>query len=697
MKNTEKSKSGQIVNLSKSLVVNQLQARARAKINIALGLVSPLEAGVTAPRWSSSLARMARDWSTSPAWRAADVRRGGLAESLRMADTAAGRDAIEAARVEAAGLLSRSDWLMVTAPPRVAAGVMAAHVEAARAAAAGLLSRADIVAAHVEAARVAAARVAAAGLLSASEADEAARVAVNSAAVARLRRFAAMGGAGVTVDTKAGALVVAESIGAAAIKGGGMAALGRGDSAARAALARAAAAAGRGIGQGWHDEQAKQAQVVYRGLLADETRARAAELLRSGLLGRASARAVRIGTSSGRRWLRGNSRREALALAEVGGAAGVDDLQAGRDWQGELQSISVCMHLRAAGCGVALLDAAALLRADPEQVPFCPGGAMAAPCAALLAPIVAVAAMTAAAARLAILGRGRRIDCKPVIEWTSAGRQVTADSIGIIARGRAWAWASRHAGRAMHSARYGRGGRDGKEVAADWSISGNMRAASAWEVEAASGAAGPALADSPWRCEPTRRPSVVQSARDSLAADCIALRSDLRAARAAADGQTTVAARIAAGAVLGGLKRSLGHAVEWARALGALMRGQSADCSAWLVTAPSGRVVLTAAGKKMAERLRSAQSMAERASGAAQVARVAGSVSAIVAGVDVGALAGDDIAASDTVAPSSLLQSGECGAGLAAALAARAVVEPLPLTSAAGAHLRAAMLTELAP
>ena len=139
-------------------------------------------------------------------------------------------------------------------------------------------------------------------------------------------------------------------------------AVGHGDTGTRADIVNATAAAARGIGEGWHAAQAAAAQAKLRGLLAAETIAAAASLFRCGLLGRASARGARIAAAMARRWLRLNSRREALTVAEVGGAAGVDDRQAARDWSAELSSIAAAIFAAAAANGSALLALAAAAR-----------------------------------------------------------------------------------------------------------------------------------------------------------------------------------------------------------------------------------------------------------------------------------------------------------------------------------------------
>jgi hypothetical protein len=198
---------------------------------------------------------------------------------------------------------------------------------------------------------------------------------------------------------------------------------------------------------------------ALRVLLAAETRAAAGRLLALGFAGRVFARAARMAEGAGRRWLRRQSRREAASVAEVGAAAGVDDRGAWESWRVELIAEARAVFFRAASYGLAIASA-----------PL-------APCRALVARGLTGGAV--ANLRLAIVGRGRRLDCLPVVEWTEHGRQVRADSIGIVNRGLVWVWAGRMTARAAHALRYGAGGRDGREVWADWSFWGNVAAPSA--------------------------------------------------------------------------------------------------------------------------------------------------------------------------------------------------------------------------
>jgi len=158
--------------------------------------------------------------------------------------------------------------------------------------------------------------------------------------------------------------------------------------------------------------------------------------------------------------------------------------------------------------------------------------------------------------RSAVLGRGRRVDGLPVVEWSDKGRQVAADSIGTIGRGCVWLWAARIAGREMHTARYGRGGRDGREVAADWSILGSVRVR-------------------PFMVAPSRRPSVVVAVRDELALRLWSARRGVEVARRAALAAVGPVARLAAGSMLGAARMALDSATDTALLIGRAMAGRS--------------------------------------------------------------------------------------------------------------------------
>lgn len=351
MKTQIKAKSGGLSESAKSITYNQNQARVMAQTNELLGLVSPGEAG-RAPTLSSGGA----GWSPSPSpavvyrsggWgaappaypsitdrRAAAAAAAGSVESLGGEFVYRGFGAFCSALVPPWEPCRVDAWAAGVASGRAA---VAAH-DAERAARAGLLSAADIVAAAHEAALASADceadRAARRGLLSAVEAD-------NLHAIARWRRLGTCVGYGEAVA---------------------MAPLGadRADI-RRPWLERLKAASLRSIGRGWHTDQAARAAVEYTAARAAEVRVVAAGLLRRGLVGRAAARAARIGKAQAARWLHQNSRREALSLREVGAAAGVDDLGAGADWSAELQSISGAVHQRAAVCRATLTDLAKAL------------------------------------------------------------------------------------------------------------------------------------------------------------------------------------------------------------------------------------------------------------------------------------------------------------------------------------------------
>ena len=539
-----------------------------------------------------------------------------LADMLRAADRAAARDPFEAARADAAGLLSASDRLLLLAPPP-------ALTAAERAEVAGLLSAADYL--HCMQAAVAAEVTAdneaakLRGLLSGAEV-------VRIRAVARLHRLADSGGAGVSYGED-GALVVAPSIGAAAMVATACGAVGHGDTGTRADIVNATAAAARGIGEGWHAAQAAAAQAKLRGLLAAETIAAAASLFRCGLLGRASARGARIAAAMARRWLRLNSRREALTGAEVGGAAGVDDRQAARDWSAELSSIAAAIFAAAAANGSALLALAAAARSG--------GGA-----AECSAEVAALAALSPLAARSALFGRGER-SAAPLVIWTAAGRSVAEESFGLVGRGSAWLAAATLASRAMHSARYGMGGRDGREVPACWSISGSLSEAAAADM---------------WLCNPTRRPSFVLAVRNSHADAILRARVEVVHARVAYY-QAAAAEKVAAACKLGTKLGSLRTAKNKARAVGRLWRGESIAgtiAEGWI----DARGNLTVNGRKMAQRMRAdlrhaawwlAMDCGDVA--AARAARAA--TRAAILAMRAGEAVGDEIATHSSVAPSA--------------------------------------------
>lgn len=749
MKAKQNTKSGQALSVAKSINSNQLAARAR--IAALVGAVSLRGAARRQSIIAAGLSRfVARGAAAGAALvaagvvTAAEAEAGGGVVRLRPFH----RDAARAlgAWAPVAGVWSRLTLRRGALHPEVA------EAEAARAEAAGLLSAADVAglsrSARAEAAAdvvgVALHRAAAARAAAEAAATAAARAAGNGAAIGRLHRLAAAGACGVVLAD--GSLQVDEKSGAAAMVEASCAAIGHGDTGARAALVAAEAAAKRAIGKGWHTAQAETARARLIALQAAEVRASAARMLRGGsqsmaaargaaavalraaarapwgeaarywwpvsdaaradycawwagvledqaaalrLHGRASARAARIGWAVGRTWLKRNSRREALAAAEVGAAAGVDDKQAGADWMGELQGISRAAFMRAAAYGVAIVRA-----------PL-------APCAALVARGLSGGLVDRL--QWAALGRGRRVDGLPVVAWTADGRQVAADSIGTIGRGCVFMTAARIADREMHAARYGSGGRDGKEVGGDWRLQGSV---SEWarvslEIESAAAEIDAAALDgaAPEAAEidaagaifgggrrraATRRPSVVHAARVLLA-------GDLRAARAAAAGaraglelhslvtdgtQASKDKRAALGAALGGSLRALSHAVARAAAFGAAMSGAAMSDTAladWLEDGKGeGVLVMTAAARKRAQRMRDSWALRE-----------VGGVVSVRAEVAAGTLAGDETAEAESVAGGSLLQSGTGGAALRAALAAMAAQAGAELLARRGAEGRA--------
>ena len=677
MKTRTQSKAGGLTESAKSISYNQNRARVMARTNELLGLVSAGEAGARVTVMSGGSA-----WSPYPC-PAAVYRSGGWGVSPAVYPSLSDRRAAaagEGAAVAALGgeFVYRSFGAFCAAlvPPwasvkvdawaaGVAAGRAAVAVhEARRAAVAGLLSAAEVRAAHEAAAHDEAAheaaRAARRGLLTASEA-------ANLHAVARWRRLGACLGYGEAVA---------------------MAALGsdRADI-RRPWLEKLKVAAGRGIGEGWHTDQAQAAAAQYSAAAAAEVRAAAAGLFRLGLAGRAAARGARMAAAQARRWLRLNSRREALAVAEVGGAAGVDDMGAGADWSEELQSISGAVFQRAAACGVAALEAAAGWRNLAGIVPLriaaaspwhydsgeCPAAAICAPCAALLAPLNSLVAMTAGGARAHLFGRGKRGEGPPVVEWTDKGRQVAEESLVVTGRGRCWVWASKQAGREMHAARYGRGGRDGREVPAGWRLNGaaagdplahwgdssavecNLgftagldsllasfpETGDGCEVADISEICAPS-ADSP-QYRPARRASVMTAARAFLAGVVRDARGAVRATRAAAMAATTAADRMAAGSALGLARRNLSAAASRARLLGGALRGVPIppDVLAVWVERDARGERLTSAGKGLAKRVRD-DGWQAAAVAASRLSRPAQAV---------GVVAGDEVAAALTIAP----------------------------------------------
>lgn len=566
---------------AKQVKFNAERARARGAVLLALGLVSPCEAG------HARKAGMARPcgWSTSPAWRLPAIHRNTARGGETVAAYPAMSDRLAAAVADWRDLSARDDraralgcaaagvefgaFCAALVPaadaPRVDAYFQAradarargAHVEAARAARAGLLSAADVYAGGAnERARAA---------MGARWVAERRAVLGNRAALARLHDIAAH--------------AVEDELGAAVIDG-------------RLTVFDARPASG---------SAGKDCNKSKRGAVKvwspADIRAAALRLLRAGLVGRASARAARIGWAAGMRWLRRNSRREALALGEVGAAAGVDDLGAGLDWAGELMAIGQAHFQTAAALGAAMVAA-----------PL-------APCAAIVAR--GYSGGVCSDLRRAVLGRGRRCDGLPVAEWVGGGRGrkagdtfkrrdgsavavrefsgtarrvVRPDSIAIVGRGCVWIWAARDAGRSMHAARYGRGGRDGREVPACWSANGSIAGAVAIDR----------------RPVPTRRPSEVAAARAFLARAIREAREDLALARLLRDAAQSVEERQEAGGLVGRAVRTLKAAQARAKWLGRAMRGESLpdDLRASLIDSDGDKIALTVTGRSVAKRVR---------------------------------------------------------------------------------------------
>ncbi len=502
---------------------------------------------------------------------------------------------VEAERARAAGLLSAA----------AVAGIRAEEREAARAAKrGGFLSAWQVgmmraAARHEFEAERAAAEQAAAGL-------ELARI----RKVKREQAAAAAAAASEVVE-RGGVLIPAGSLGAGK-DGAERAEVERARRILEPAAARpewsAEVAAEQARAAGWRAglrpsglmSAVEWASLTVERFRAAQVRARAAGLFRAGLSGRAAARAARIGAAKARRWLRQNSRREALSIFEVGAAAGVDDLGAGITWGQELVGISVAVHQAAAAAAVEVLGHAAAVRAAGGRRAV--GGHLPAACAAILRRVHALGSIRPQAARAAMLGRGIRSTGKPLVEWTAAGRVVALESFGMRGRGRAWRFASMAAGRALHAARYGAGGRDGREVAAEWSANGTVSGAvSIWWDRLPDGAAFEA-----GRRQATRRPQVVANLRASLALALWGARAEVERARRAGGMQGLCPAeRMAAGSRLGAARRALSAMVERTAIIGRALRGDSlADCSAWVETTTRGNHRLTAAGRKSCQRFR---------------------------------------------------------------------------------------------
>lgn len=500
------------------------------------------------------------------------------------------------------------DWSRpVVRPPAVVVVVdaserarVAAEFEAGRARVAGLLSAADLgiiyaAAAGERAARIADERAALIASLAAERADARARAAADEAARDVEQRRAAAAGL-----------------------------LSRSELAAMRARASSAR-----LGES------------YR---ATDVRARAAGLLRLGVAGRASARGARMARRAADKWLRGNSRREALERREVGAAAGVDDLGAGADWSAECRSISASAYQAAASAAAELLRAVDVMRAG-----WYSAAAIACPA---MAGIRRLSGLAPLAARREVIGRGR---------WVAGA--------GLVGRAPLWAWAGTMARRAMERARYGRGGRDGREVCADWAISGDIRTAERIARALCGGADDETLGAAADRGAGvlSRRAGFVAAARATLAESLRDFRAAILRARAAVAAAATPAERAACGGRLGHARRALSGMSGRARVLGRALVGLSvtdprpgADrrpvpALSDLVSQDVRGGRLTDAGRQTAARMRDGLAAIAARALAGQAPRVAAAA---------GIVAGDDVAAGDTVGQSSLMQSGRAGADL---------------------------------
>lgn len=274
-----------------------------------------------------------------------------------------------------------------------------------------------------------------------------------------------------------------------------------------------------------------------------------------------------------------------------------------------------------------------------------------------------------------MFGRGKRAGGGAVVEWSDKGRQVAEESLAITGRGSYWVWASKQAGREMHAARYGRGGRDGREVPAGWRLNGaaggdplahwgdpsavecnlgftagmdsllesypETAGGGAVEVADISDICAPSV-DSP-QYRPARRASVMAAARSFLAGAVRDARAAVTAARTVAMAATTAADRMTTGAVLSGANTRLVAAARRARLLGGALRGVSIppDVLAVWVERDARGERLTPAGMGYAKRARDA---GWQSPGGA-VGRIVRPVSAS------GLVAGDEVAAALTIAP----------------------------------------------
>jgi hypothetical protein len=292
-----------------------------------------------------------------------------------------------------------------------------------------------------------------------------------------------------------------------------------------------------GLGEGLAASPVRRA--IERGdtaARASQTRANASRIFNGGRGARLAARAVAIAERAATRWMRRNARREALALPEIGSAAGVDDLGAGANWLEEVRAEYRAIYLAAAAQAAAVLDATA----------------------------------------------NRPHACRMLIR-----RAMIAHRVGII-----WREAATAAAQAAHTLRYGARGRDGREVAGDWSITGNMPGAITGSPDQSAGV-GPRCPDLAARVRGAAADMVRDARRKAREA-----RQRLAAEREA--GAASIAARNA----VNNAARAEASAIDRARLLADALRGDMSAEDLARLTEPNGR--LTFAGYSLAKAIRSA-------------------------------------------------------------------------------------------
>ncbi len=342
------------------------------------------------------------------------------------------------------------------------------------------------------------------------------------------------------------------------------------------------------------------ALLTLSAVAARQVRARAAALLRDGARGKILARGMNLAASKAARWMRSNSRREACNLDEVGAAGGVDDRQAWTDWTAELLGVSRGVYVTCAAIGAAIVK-----HSLPACHPFILAGLGIERrdwSAAVVrmdengewearAPIIDGAAEF----RAAIVGRGHRDKRR---SWTDG--QAVLPSAEALAEGTrggiAWRWAARVSGRELHSARYGRGGRDGREVAACWSANGTIKGGDLGVVHIEGGAV--------WRAPVARRASFARDLRGALAVDLRARRAAVGIARALVDLAADMEERARRGSALGVALCALATSKRRAATLRAALAGEAIGEGGAADMMENG--ALSGAGRKMAARFRAA-------------------------------------------------------------------------------------------